>query len=428
VVLLVNRHADGPIGFGAGVILDDEGLVLTNLHVVANATSLGALVYDAKRTSYIPQDGGLARYLFENDSQIIETRLVRADPSLDLALVKLDAKTKGQKLGFRDDLPKQGERVMAVGHPGETVWSFTSGVVSSLHQGMIQTDAAINRGNSGGPLIDSEGRVAGVNTSKLLGDMHGIGFARPIGLAKALIDGNAKPVEVDLASPERAVKSCAHAFEMGSERAIDCFDEESIYEYTQEKLRRKVVQLKLTGAAKADFENRVGSITKEEFIRIFRAAMLAQIRGEDPSRVYKETDAKLSKIPMLDGAADAYRKTFLPKQSSQAKVRSALDDDDVIARYKANVDQDVFKRTGLKMDLKNPHAWIDLLKMGIRVEKAREIDPTHAWVAVAGRNLDASEYRYAAFMIKREPRGWLKVSIPTPDQERTRPRLAVAEH
>lgn len=93
VVLLISRHPNGAIGFGAGVIIGDDGVVLTNLHVVANG-SLGALLHDPKRISYIPQDGGLARYLFENDAQIIATRLVRADPVLDLALVKIATETK----------------------------------------------------------------------------------------------------------------------------------------------------------------------------------------------------------------------------------------------------------------------------------------------------------------------------------------------
>src|SRR5439155_16992393 len=101
------------------------------------------------------------------------------------------------RLPFREAPPLLGERVIALGHPKETVWSFTTGVVSSLHSGMIQTDAAINQGNSGGPLIDSEGRVIGINTSKLVGDAQGIGFARPIALAKGLIDGVSAPFTPD---------------------------------------------------------------------------------------------------------------------------------------------------------------------------------------------------------------------------------------
>ena len=95
VVLLVNRHADGAIGFGSGVVLDDEGPVLTNLHVVSGGETLGALTYDPKRVSYIPQEGGLARYLFENDSLVMPARIVRGDPGLDLALVHINAPTKG---------------------------------------------------------------------------------------------------------------------------------------------------------------------------------------------------------------------------------------------------------------------------------------------------------------------------------------------
>src|SRR5688500_9287271 len=61
VVLLLNQRSDGKLGFGSGVLLDDHGHVLTNLHVVANATTLGAMLHNPSRVSYTPMDGGLAR-------------------------------------------------------------------------------------------------------------------------------------------------------------------------------------------------------------------------------------------------------------------------------------------------------------------------------------------------------------------------------
>lgn len=420
VVLLVNRHDDGAIGFGAGIVVDDDGLVLTNLHVVAGGASLGGLLYDPKRVSYVPQDGGLARYLFENDAAIVSARLVRGDPVLDLALVKLGTTTKGTKLPFRDAPVKQGEHVMAVGHPGETVWSFTTGVVSSLHQEMIQTDAAINRGNSGGPLIDSAGNVIGVNTSKLLGDVHGIGFARPIALAKTLIEGHGSVVSLDLSTPESALKTCWYAAELGSEAYEECSDWDALYEYTQESMRRRIERLKLKGAAKEDYERRVGVVTKEEMIAAMKSAETAALRGEDSMEYVRKLQRKVAAVEMLDGAAESYRKGFA-KAPTPAKLRERLEaPDGGIAHFERDFDQAIFERTGMKVNHRNPRAILEILKMGRRIERTAHVDDTHAFVAVRGRNLDGTEYRSSTFLVKKDGK-WLTVPIPTPREEAQRP-------
>lgn len=375
VVLLVNRHDDGAIGFGAGVVLDDDGLVLTNLHVVA---------------------GG--------------------------ALGALKASTKGLALALREEPAKQGERVMAVGHPSETVWSFTTGVVSSLRQGMIQTDAAINPGNSGGPLIDASGKVVGINTSKLVGDVHGIGFARPIDLAKGIIAGHATTSPVNRSTPELAVKTCARGYELAAEAALDCVDEDAWWDWMQEKLRRKVIALKLKGPAKADFERRVSSISKEKAIEVRRATQLALMRGEDASAPGRAADAQLAAMDAVDGAAASYKKTFA-RVSSAAKLRERM------ARREGASDRDpydvernerIFRRTGMRLEAGNPRSQIELSKMGIRIEKTKEVDPTHAWVAVTGRNLDATEYRVSYLLVKKNG-GWQRVARPIPADEKTLP-------
>lgn len=163
-------------GVGTGVILDDDGLILTNWHVVE-----GALVITVG---------------FENGT-IAEGELFRRDPQLDLAIIKVTGETGLTPAIFGDsDALRIGEDVVAIGHAlglrgGPTV---SKGVVSALDRtivsdavgdltGLVQTDAAINEGNSGGPLVNMFGEVVGINTAKInIGDR--IGFAININSAK----------------------------------------------------------------------------------------------------------------------------------------------------------------------------------------------------------------------------------------------------
>jgi len=138
VVLLLNYRPDGTTTYGAGVIVGKDGRVLTNHHVIAGAKSLGAMLYKPGRISYMPMDGGLSRYIFENQKDIVTTTVIEGDATTDLAIVKVDADTsKLPTLPFSKEKVRPGERVFALGHPQETVWSFTAGAVSALHNGAI---------------------------------------------------------------------------------------------------------------------------------------------------------------------------------------------------------------------------------------------------------------------------------------------------
>lgn len=302
---------------------------------------------------------------------------------------------------------------MAVGHPGETPWSFTSGVVSSIHQGIIQTDASINKGNSGGPLIDASGRVVGISTSRLVGDTQGIGFARPVSLAKALVQGNAQSIDVDRSTPEFAMRTCARGYEMGSEKALDCSDEDTAWDHHQEALRRAVAKMSAGEGAKGKSRERAflpSPATRTSFLAHRRAMSLAQLRGEDP-------------LPALSGLREESSPTagdagaFLRIDST--KVHEALQK--TADHNLQDRDDDIFKRTGLKVDRKNPRAEADRFKMGLRVERVLEIDAAHAWVAVRGRNVDASEYRLSTFLVRRAD-GWRIVEVPRSEDEKTLPK------
>jgi S1-C subfamily serine protease len=171
-------------GSGSGFLINPEGEILTNNHVVGGTAQLTVQLADKK--SY------RARVLFK-------------DPRNDMALIKIDAgkKLPALKLGDSDSLVV-GQKVLAIGNPfGQFSGTLTTGVVSSLDrsiqtedqplEGMIQTDAAINPGNSGGPLLDSHGNVIGMNTA-IYGQQGniGLGFAMPINRAKMMLDQSAK--------------------------------------------------------------------------------------------------------------------------------------------------------------------------------------------------------------------------------------------
>ncbi len=168
-------------GSGSGIIISPDGYILTNNHVVKNATSVKVGLYD-KRT--------------------FTAKVIGTDPLTDLAVIKIDAHNlPAAYLGNSDSL-KAGQWVMAIGNPLSLTSTVTAGIVSALGRGhlglinssygiedYIQTDAAINPGNSGGALVDLSGAVIGVNSAIAAsnsGTYIGYGFAVPINLAKAV--------------------------------------------------------------------------------------------------------------------------------------------------------------------------------------------------------------------------------------------------
>ena len=168
-------------GQGSGVVIDAEGLVLTNAHVVEGAD----------RVQVSLADGGQ-----------LDGTVVGSDPVTDLAVVKLEQAPEGLKaapLGDSDAL-EPGDWAIALGNPYGLDSTVTLGIVSSLHRNisslgftdkrleLIQTDAAINPGNSGGPLVNGDGQVIGINTLVRSGPGAGLGFAIPINLARRVAD------------------------------------------------------------------------------------------------------------------------------------------------------------------------------------------------------------------------------------------------
>jgi putative serine protease PepD len=168
---------------GSGFIIDGDGRILTNNHVVSgNAREIQVTLPDEKKTR-------------------LTATVLHRDPSNDLALIKINPRDKLSflRLGDSDKL-QVGQKVLAIGNPFGLEGTLTTGIVSSIGrnlqdesgrtlEGMIQTDAAINPGNSGGPLLDSQGNVIGINTAIYgPGGNIGIGFAMPINRAKVMVD------------------------------------------------------------------------------------------------------------------------------------------------------------------------------------------------------------------------------------------------
>ena len=164
-------------GVGAGFILDQDGTVLTNAHVVERASAITATLFDGRQ---------------------VRVEVVGSDAETDLAVLRLPRDKHPYAtvpLGDSDQL-QVGQRALVVGSPFGLGFTLTSGIVSGLgplpgklglvDSRVIQTTAPINPGNSGGPLVDTQGRVLGISTAMLIGAQN-IGFAIPINTAKAVL-------------------------------------------------------------------------------------------------------------------------------------------------------------------------------------------------------------------------------------------------
>lgn len=170
---------------GSGVIISRDGYVVTNNHVVAGTRQLNVILADGTQFA---------------------ASLVGADPYADLAVVKVDGQVPAVATIGDSDRMDPGETVIAIGSPlGEFANTVTVGVVSATGrvieglqgyqiEGLIQTDAAINSGNSGGPLVNLAGEVVGINTLVVRGNLggsapaEGLGFAIPINTAQEVVD------------------------------------------------------------------------------------------------------------------------------------------------------------------------------------------------------------------------------------------------
>jgi len=165
-----------PAGAGSGVVITPDGYILTNSHVVANAREIRALFIDGHK---------------------LAATVVGRDPSTDLAVIRVSASGLAFASLIDSSHLRVGQLVIAVGNPFGFQSSVSTGVVSSLGRALrnqdgrlieniIQHTAPLNPGNSGGPLLDSKGRVIGINTA-IIAQAQGIGFAVPASTARSVV-------------------------------------------------------------------------------------------------------------------------------------------------------------------------------------------------------------------------------------------------
>ncbi|MEO0573625.1 MAG: trypsin-like peptidase domain-containing protein, partial [Bacteroidota bacterium] len=166
------------IGTGSGVIISPDGYIVTNNHVIDKARALEVTL---------------------NNNSSYEAQVIGSDPSSDIALLKIDVERPLPYLAFGDsDNAKIGEWVLAVGNPFNLTSTVTAGIVSAKarsispgrNQSFIQTDAAVNPGNSGGALVNTNGDLIGINTAitSQTGSYVGYSFAVPSNIAKKVVD------------------------------------------------------------------------------------------------------------------------------------------------------------------------------------------------------------------------------------------------
>ena len=175
------QEFERPRGSGSGSVIDNQGHILTNYHVVENVQKLTVSL------------GG---------DKVFPARIIGGDPDTDLAIIKIEPPREGLTIIPFGDSEKLsvGQKVLAIGNPFGLDRTLTTGVISGLQrpirgtnnrpiEGAIQTDASINPGNSGGPLLDKYGRMIGINAQiySRTGTSSGVGFAIPVSIAKRVV-------------------------------------------------------------------------------------------------------------------------------------------------------------------------------------------------------------------------------------------------
>jgi hypothetical protein len=405
IVLVVNSRADGKTTYGAG-FFSAPGKVLTALHVVEDKGTIALMLYRAGRPTYSPMDGGIMRFLFENSRDLVPATIAERDGVSDLATLAFDPTVLPSPpiLAWSADDVRPGERVLALGHPQQTPWSFSAGIVGALQYGLIQHDATVGPGSSGGPLLNTRGEVVGVNVAQVVSQPVGLSFARPAHVVNSAFGGTARPSggrgqssAIDLGSATSSALSCWRAQELALREVAECFDWES--EWRQYVL---IVEEAASLVSDPDLKTRIAQcITrpgeKEAFIERRRTGV---IRALDPSAM-KSSEAK-----QVD-----------PNDRDLPPAISAL--------YQEGMAESMRTPEGstrlFAEDFRDPERMRSRLRMGLRVEDTRRIAPDLEWVLFASRNSDGSVAHFSELYAK-VGELWLQRAMPWPEEVERLPK------
>lgn len=371
VVLLLNERpakaGGAPVTtYGAG-FLTQGGLVVTSLHVVDGDGKLSAMLYEPGRAGYSPMDGGLSRFLFENHADLVPAERVAADGVTDLAVVRVGADTSHlPALVWSNEELRAGDRVLALGHPQETVWSFSEGVVGALQYGIVQHDAIVGPGSSGGPLLNERGEVVGVNVARVVNQPAGLSFARPIAMVASTFSDRKIAGSLDRSTPAAAALSCWRAQQLAHPDTGDCFDWDDLWSKI-EASAREARKLAATGAARDRIDGCV----------LAPGARAAWEKRERESVVH----------------------VFDPTQGHGAQAD-------------ADPPADSPAEGGFAADYRDPQRLARRLRNGIRVDDAHLVSPDMAWVLLASRAADGSVDQLTELYVRIQDR-WVQRLWPT---------------
>lgn len=399
VVLLIHEHPAKPgvpasTSFGAG-FLTRENLVVTSLHVIEGEGKVSAMLYKPGRQSYTPMDGGLMRFLFENQSDLVAATQVAADAVTDLAVLRVDADTSQlPKLVWSERDPRAGDRVLALGHPQETVWSFSEGVVGALQYGILQHTAIVGPGSSGGPLLDAKGQVVGVNVAHVVNQPSGLSFARPMAIVASTFGDKKVASPLDQSTPAAAAISCWRAQELALSDTAECFDWErewADYKSYAEEARRT-----------AQSDDVRGKIARCHLGPEAKSAWLARAR-EHAIHVF---DPEYRKAKQAAEQKQMASKGIAPGEKG-GSVAVALSP-------AAPVDQ------GFLADYKDPARLAERLRNGLRVEQTSSVTADLAWVLLASRAADGTVAQFTELYARVGGR-WVQRMSPSTEEMATLP-------
>jgi serine protease Do len=295
-------------GMGSGVIVSSDGYILTNNHVVSDASEIKVTLYDRR----------------EFDAEVIGT-----DPKSDVAVIRLKgAPTDLRPITFGDSAAlRLGDVVLAIGNPFGVGQTVTMGIVSAKgradvgivdYEDFIQTDAAINPGNSGGALVDTQGRLVGINTAILSrsGGYQGIGFAIPVKMATPIMESLKKYGKVTRGwlgvSIQDVDQELSTTMKLPIGRGVLIADVQNGSPASKAGLRRGDVVVKVDGQAvgsSGEFRNAIASAgaNRSVSLELYRDGKLTTLTaslGESPGDAgppARPTPGEKTKSPEVDG-------------------------------------------------------------------------------------------------------------------------------